>query len=131
MLLSTDETTGKKPTPKQVQLLLLLNPINENPPTYREIAKQLGISYMAVAMRQYNFKKRCPAIHRRFKELQRSVSRAKKNLGEWDVEKDQRFYQTKYIEECPDVIHELGLDNGYRVFDYKKLHGTNRVRRIF
>ena len=131
MLTAIDEETGKRIMPKQLELLLLLNPIEGHPPTYRDIAKKLGVSYMAIAMRMYNFKKRCPAIHRRFKELQRSVSRAKKNLGEWDVEKDQRFYQTKYIEECPDVIHELGLDNGYRVFDYKKLHGTNRVRRIF
>lgn len=119
MLTSKDEETGYRITPKQLELLLLLNPVQENPPTYREIAKKLGVSYMACVMRMYNFKKRCPAIHRRFKELQRSMKRARNSL-----------WKPQYIEEMVDIQLELGFlnRNGRQ---QSKDHRPSRVRKVF
>jgi len=119
MLTAIDEETGKRIMPKQLELLLLLNPIEGHPPTYRDIAKKLGVSYMAIAMRMYNFKKRCPAIHRRFKELQRSMRRARHSL-----------WKPKYIEEMIDIQLELGFlnRNGRQ---QSKDHRPNRIRRVF
>lgn len=119
MLTAKDEETGHNITPKQLELLLLLNPVNKNPPAYKEIAKQLGISYMAVVMRMFNLKKRCPAIHRRFKELQKSMTRARKSL-----------WKPRYIEEMIDVKFELGLlhRSGRQ---QSKDHRLKRIKEVF
>jgi len=60
-----DEVSGKQPTEKQLEALLLLNPFVKKT-TYAEAAKTLGISQAAVQQRMCCLKKRCPSIYKKF-----------------------------------------------------------------
>lgn len=65
-----DDITGIKPTKKQIQCLIALNPF-EKKVTYQMAALALGISKTAVYFRMKSLKSRCPDIYRRFMKLKK------------------------------------------------------------
>jgi len=70
----TDSMTGKRPTEKQLQVLLLLNPF-EGKITQADVAEKLGISRVAVCVRMRNLKKRCPSIHEKFMKIKKAFNK--------------------------------------------------------
>jgi DNA-binding Lrp family transcriptional regulator len=70
----TDDVTGKEPTKKQLEVLLLLNPF-EGKVTQAEAAEKLGISREAVCIRMRNLKKRCPIVHEKFMKIKKSFNK--------------------------------------------------------
>ena len=90
-----DDITGKKPTKKQLEVLLLLNPF-KGYKTENDIAKELGISRIAVCNRMQNLKKRCPSIYKKFMKLKEPI--------------------------CPIIISDLCRDDEQNeCFDYLKI----------
>lgn len=64
LMVRPDPKTGKLPTTKQLQLLLVLNPFRRKKKvTYKQAAILLGITDCAVASRMRGFQKRCPILY--------------------------------------------------------------------
>lgn len=68
-----DNITGKKPTDKQLEVLMLLNPFMKKT-NYQEVADTLGISKAGVQQRMCCLKKRCPSIYKKFRELRKILN---------------------------------------------------------
>lgn len=68
-----DEVSGKEPTKRQLEVLLLQNPFVKKT-NYAEIAKILGISKAGVQQRICHLKKRCPSIYKKFRELKKEIN---------------------------------------------------------
>ena len=62
----------KRPTKKQMELLLILNPFKFDR-TYKDAAMLLGISESAVKNRMIRLKKRCPVVYERFRKIRESL----------------------------------------------------------
>ena len=69
-----DNITGKKPTKKQLEVLLLLNPF-KGYKTEDDVAKELGISRRAICYRIENLKKRCPLVYEEFAKLKKKFNK--------------------------------------------------------
>jgi len=95
-----DCITGKEPTKRQLEVLLLLNPFVKKT-NYTEIAKILGISKAGVQQRMCHLKKRCPSIYKKFWDLKKSMS------------KGQQAINKAYIAD-PVFIEELNALNAIR-----------------
>lgn len=103
-----DETSGRKPTEKQLEVLLLLNPFVKKT-NYAEVAKTLGISRAAVQQRICHLKKRCPSIYKKF----------------WDLKKAMNDRDHKRRLNNPIPISQLCIDNEQNeCFDYIKTKET-------
>ncbi len=64
-----DADTGKCPTARQLEVIVLLNPFDpERCKTYDEVADMLGVTHQAVCERMKRFKERCPNMYRQFRE---------------------------------------------------------------
>jgi len=68
-----DEVSERKPTKRQMEVLLLLNPF-EGKVTQSDVAEKLGISRKAVFLRLKNLKKRCPGIYEKFMKIKKSFN---------------------------------------------------------
>lgn len=99
-----DSISGKEPTKRQLEVLLLLNPFVKKT-NYAEVARILGISRAAVQQRICHLKKRCPSIYQKFSNL-------KKELNDRDHRKRlnnpvpiSRLCSTEEQNECFDYLN--------------------------
>lgn len=76
----TDSVTGKEPTKRQLEVLLLLNPF-EKKTNYAEVAKIIGISKAGVQQRICHLKKRCPSIYKKFWDLRKTMSKGQQAIN--------------------------------------------------
>lgn len=76
----TDNVTGKEPTKRQLEVLMLLNPF-EKKTNYAEVAKILEISKAAVQQRMCHLKKRCPSIYQKFWNLRKAMSKGQQAIN--------------------------------------------------
>lgn len=103
-----DSVSGKEPTKRQLEVLLLQNPFVKKT-NYAEIARTLGISKAGVQQRICRLKKRCPLIYQKFRDL-------KKELNDRD-------HRRKLNNPIP--ISQLCIDNEQNeCFDYLKTKET-------
>jgi len=71
----------KEPTKKQLELLFALNPFRVDAnETFKEAAKELDISEVAIKRRMENLKERCPDVYSDFRKLRLRFSKDKKGL---------------------------------------------------
>lgn len=63
-----DQTTGKIPTKKQLEVIMLVNPFRAKSVKYADAAKILGITVSAVKERMTSLRKRCPQIWESFRK---------------------------------------------------------------
>lgn len=68
-----DEISGKNPTKKQFETLMLLNPFVKKT-NYKEVAKILGTNEAAIQERMRRLKRRCPGIYWKFRELRKALN---------------------------------------------------------
>ena len=66
------QTLSCRPTRRQMELLLILNPLEFNR-TYKDAAVLLKISESAVKNRMTRLKKRCPVVYERFRKIRESL----------------------------------------------------------
>jgi len=69
----TDKATGKRPTDRQLEVLLLLNPFVKKT-NYADVGRILGITRAAVQQRICHLKKRCPSIYKKFWDLRKVMN---------------------------------------------------------
>jgi hypothetical protein len=62
-----DQITGKLPTKKQLEVMILVNPFRAKSVKYSDAAKILGITVSAVKERMTSLRKRCPQIWKSFR----------------------------------------------------------------
>ena len=75
-----DDVSGKEPTKRQLEVLLLQNPFLKKT-NYVEIAKILGISRAGVQQRICRLKRRCPSIYQKFRELKKTMSKGQQAIN--------------------------------------------------
>lgn len=75
-----DDVSGKEPTKRQLEVLLLQNPFVKKT-NYAEIAEILGISKAGVQQRICHLKKRCPSIYQKFRELKKTMSKGQQAIN--------------------------------------------------
>ena len=100
-----DDVSGKKPTGRQLEVLLLLNPFVKKT-NYVEVAKILGISRAGVQQRMCCLKKRCPSIYKKFWDLKKAMNdrNHRKRLNKpW-------LFDPKFLEEACDGERLYGTD---------------------
>ena len=88
-----------KPTRKQLELLLVLNPFNCERVNYHEAADIIGISESCVKKRMHRFKKRCPEAYWKFRALRNEMTHGQRAID------FPRVYDVEFIEE----MHANGL----------------------
>lgn len=101
-----DSVSGKEPTKRQLEVLLLQNPFVKKI-NYAEIAKVLGISKAGVQQRMCHLKKRCPSIYQKFKDLKKEINdkNHKRRLAKpW-------LFDPKFLEEACDGERLYGTDS--------------------
>lgn len=113
-LIMADPTTGKPPTKKQLEILLLLNPF-EHDITYEDAAKTLGVDKQNIKATMSRFKTRCPVIYKRFKKLW------SKNKYYKSMEEVVESHNNKYKRELrlKDVLYsgEFNFNDGFRIVE--------------
>jgi hypothetical protein len=75
-----DSISGRKPTEKQLEVLLLLNPFVKKI-NYSEVARILGISRAGVQQRMSGLKRRCPSIYKKFWDLKKAMSKGQQAIN--------------------------------------------------
>lgn len=75
-----DDVSGKEPTKRQLEVLLLQNPFVKKT-NYAEIARTLGISKAGVQQRICRLKRRCPSIYQKFKDLKKSITKGQQAVN--------------------------------------------------
>jgi len=101
-----DNISGKEPTKRQLEVLLLLNPF-EKKTNYAEVARTLGISRAAVQQRMCHLKKRCPSIYKKFWDLRKAMNdrNHKRSLAKpW-------LFDPKFLEDACDGERLYGTDS--------------------
>lgn len=75
-----DDVSGKEPTGRQLEVLLLQNPFLKKT-NYAEIARTLGVSKAAIQQRMCCLKRRCPSIYQKFRELKKTMSKGQQAIN--------------------------------------------------
>lgn len=66
-MVKPDQITGKLPTKKQLEVMVLINPFRAKSVKYSDVAKMLGITTLAVKERMKTLSKQCPQIWQAFR----------------------------------------------------------------